>query len=267
MDSEDLENPSEYYNCEKFNESFDQNTFNGTNFLHMNINSLSYHLNDLHTLLSQLSIQFDIIGITETRLKTQFLRTSNIDLQGYSFEQTTTESSCGGTLLYINNNINYICRKDLQIYKKKELESTFIEITNPNNKNIIVGCIYRHPCMDPSEFNDFYLHDLLQKLSNENKQIILMGDFNIDILKYDNNSDSATFLDNMYSNFLLPYITAPSRITSHSKTLIDNIFSNIIDEEPVSGNITSTISDHFSQFLLTKNNKTQKQTKKNNLQT
>ena len=42
--------------------------------------------------------------------------------------------------------------------------------------------------------------------------------------------DSKMFLDIMYTNFLLPYITIPSRVTTHSKTLIDNIFSNNIED-------------------------------------
>ena len=127
----------------------------------MNINSLFYHFDGFHTLLSQLSVKFDIIGITKTCLKTYALTTSNINLQGYSIYHTPTESTCGATFLYINNNINYICRNDLKIYKK-ELESTFIEIINPNGKNIIAGCIYRHPFIYPSGFNDVYLHELLQ---------------------------------------------------------------------------------------------------------
>ena len=86
-----------------------------------------------------------------------------------------------------------------------------------------------------------------------------MWDFNIDLLQYEKNLDSATFLDNMYANFFLPYITAPSRITSHSKTLIDNIFSNSIEDGCVSGNLLSTVSDHFAQFLLFKNFKVKKE--------
>ena len=183
-------------------------------------------------------------------MKTHALRTTNINLQGYSIEHTPTKSTCSGSLLYINNNINHIYRNHLQIYKKKELESTFTETLiltfteiNPNGKNIIVGCICRHPWVSPSEFN-VYLHELLQNLGNDNKQIVLMGDFTIDMLKHDKNNDSATFLNSMYSKFLLPYITTPSRITSHSRTLTDNIFSNSVDNEISSGNITSTISDH-----------------------
>ena len=79
-----------------------------------------------------------------------------------------------------------------------------------------------------------------------------MGDFNIDILKYDTNNDSAAFLDMMYENFLLPYVSSPTRITSRSQTLIDNTFSNIIEDEINSGNITTTISDHYAQFTLFK---------------
>ena len=97
------------------------------------------------------------------------------------------------------------------MYKAKELESNFIEILMQNSKNTIIGCIYQHPCMDPGEFNGVHPHDVLEKLSNENKTVILMADFNVDLLKYDSNIDSSTFLYKMYSSFLLPYISSPSR--------------------------------------------------------
>ena len=128
-------------------------------------------------------------------------------------------ASCGGALLYINKDINFKIRNDLKIYKYKELESVFIEIINRKGKNTIVGCIYRHPCMEVTEFNDVFLQNILEKLSYENKEIIIMGDFNIDILKYDTNSDSATFLDNMCRR---TYIISPTRITPRSQTLIYN---------------------------------------------
>ena len=107
--------------------------------------------------------------------------------------------------------------------------------------------------MNPAEFNDLYLQNLLDTLAFENKDIFLMGDFNINILQYDNNKDSQEFLDKMHSNFLMPYISSPSRVTPCLQTLID-IFSNKIEEESISGNITTTDSDHYTQFLLLKNN-------------
>ena len=104
--------------------------------------------------------------------------------------------------------------------------------------------------MEVTELNVF-LQNILEKLSYENKEIIIMGDFNIDILKYDTNSNFATFLNNMYKNLLLPYIISPTRVTPRSQTLIDNIFSNI--EKNISSNITTTISDHYVKFVLFKN--------------
>ena len=53
-----------------------------------------------------------------------------------------------------------------------------------------------------------------------------MGDFNINLLNYDNDTNVANFLDSLTSTSLLPYITQPTRITPKSKTLIDNIFSS-----------------------------------------
>ena len=63
-------------------------------------------------------------------------------------EFTPTESSAGSNLLYIANHLSYKSHNDLNIYKKFELESTFMEVINPQKSNIITGSIYRHPSMD-----------------------------------------------------------------------------------------------------------------------
>ena len=82
----------------------------------------------------------------------------NIDLEGYTIESTPTDDTYGGALLYIDKNINFKTRNDLTIYKSRELRSVFIEVINKiSNKNTIIGCIYRHPCMEPKDFNDTFL--------------------------------------------------------------------------------------------------------------
>ena len=48
----------------------------------------------------------------------------------------------------------------------------------------------------------------------------------------------------------LPHIVQPTRISTTSKTLIDNIFSNIHAPSSISRNLTSSISDHLPQFLI-----------------
>ena len=112
------------------------------------------------------------------------------------------------------------------MYKSKNLEYIFIEIIDTNNKNIVVGCVYRHPGMDKIEFNEHYLSILNEKLLLEkNKEIILMGDFNINLLRYNKDYNSSDFLDQIYSCSLIPCITSPTRLTPRSKTYRQYIFN------------------------------------------
>ena len=168
--------------------------------------------------------KFDIIAISETRITKQVYLSNNLNLNNCSFEFTPTETSEGGTLLYIAKHLSYKCCNDLNIYKKNELESTFIEIVNPKKSNIIVGVIYRHPSMDLTDFNCNYLNKLLENISKEQKSIFLLGDFNVNLLNYNEHNQTNEFLDSLASNSFIPLILQPTGITSHSNTLIDNIF-------------------------------------------
>ena len=173
-------------------------------------------------------------------------------MPGYNIEYTPTESSNGGTLLYIKQGINYKLRKDLQMYKSKELEPMFIEVLEPgiSRNNMIIGCIYCHPSMEISEFNSHFLPVLLEKISEEKKMVVLLGDFNADLLKFDHDDEVADFLDAMYSKLLLPNISSPIRITPTSAALIDNISTNDYDNTFTSGNLVTTLSDNLAQILV-----------------
>ena len=76
-----------------------------------------------------------------------------------------------------------------------------------------------------ADFTQNFIKPLLDKSSFENNNIILLGDFNIDLLRYGNDNQIRIFLDRMYSSSLSPQITIPTSKTPRSKTLIDNIFS------------------------------------------
>ena len=147
----------------------------------------------------------------------------------------------------------YKPRNDLNSYKKSELESTFLKIVNPKKANIIYGMIYRHPSMDVTDFNQNYLNGLLDKVPKEEKNIFLLGDFNINLLNYNEHRPTNNFLDSLGSSSLLLFILQLTQLTGHSKTLIDNIFFNLISHDVISGNITATISDHLPQFLIAPN--------------
>ena len=104
--------------------------------------------------------------------------------------------------------------------------------------------------MDPKEFVDEHLSPLLENV-NEKKHAFLVGDFNMDLMKTDENVQTTEYFDAITSAQFVPHIIHPTRITPHSKTLIDNIFSNSPNfSQGVSGNITLALSDHLAQFLM-----------------
>ena len=115
--------------------------------LHLNFSSISAHIGDFGTFLNLANHKFDIICISESRIPVKHPQTTNINLPGFNREQTSTESSAGGTLIYIFQNLSYKPRKDLQIYCLKELESTFIELLIPNRQSHLIGVVYKHPSM------------------------------------------------------------------------------------------------------------------------
>ena len=85
------------------------------------------------------------------------------------------------------------------------------------------------------------------------KNIFLLGDFNINLLNYNDHRPTNNFLGSLTSSSLLPYTLQPTRLTGHFKTLIDKTFGNLTSHEVISGNITATISDHLPQFLIAQN--------------
>ena len=134
-------------------------------------------------------------------------------MQNSSFQFTPAETNIGGTLLHIANHLSYKPRTDLNLNIANQLESTIVETINN--------------FMDASDLNKNYLNTLLDKLSKENKQVFILNDFNINLLNYNDHQPTNEFLDSLASNSFIPYILQPTRITSHSKTLTDNIFCNI----------------------------------------
>ena len=57
-----------------------------------------------------------------------------------------------------------------------------------------------------------------------------MGDFNLNLLDYNNSAPIENFLNQMISRNFLPVITRPTRLTPITSTLIDNIFYNRVDD-------------------------------------
>ena len=107
--------------------------------------------------------------------------------------------------------------------------------------------------MDLSDFSSNYLNKLLENISKEQRSIFLLGDFNVNLLNYNEHNPTNEFLDSLASDSFIPSILQTTRISSHSNTPIDNIFLNIIYPDIISINLTATISDHLPQFAIIPN--------------
>jgi hypothetical protein len=95
-----------------------------------------------------------------------------------------------------------------------------------------------------------YFEDILEKLNTSNKPIYILGDFNINLLRFETCKYAHNFLISLQSYGFSPTIDKPTRVHNNSATLIDNILIRNDSNFVISGNIVSDISDHYSQFCI-----------------
>ena len=210
--------------------------------LHLNIRSLPKNFDVLEHFVHNLAHKPYIIIISETWLDAALASSFNLD--GYSLETSSQPDPRGkGSAIYIRNSVAYRRRGELES-SIHQYQSVFLEFKSTHNQNIILGAAYRSPSFPSSHFVD-YLDEVLVKINNERKFCLIGGDFNIDILKH-HTDDSCSNLTNLLSSSgFFPCICLPTRITSHSSTLIDNFFCNDPSYITSPAIIMHDISDHL----------------------
>ena len=152
--------------------------------------------------------------------------------------------------MYLSDDFEAKVRDDLCFVNEELAESLFLEIPRAQGKNIVIGVIYRPPNQSVGDFL-FAYKELIGKISEENQTCYIMGDFNFNLMDH-----HCEFLDGMYSNMFIPLITRPTRITSQTATLIDNIFTNQLSHCLRSGLLFTDISDHLPVFSICFEDKT-----------
>ena len=123
------------------------------------------------------------------------------------------------------------------------VEAGFVKVTLPN-KLLKVSSIYTPP---NTNFHDFraYIENNISSINRCENELIICGDFNLDLLKIsENNKDARTFYNDMITLALVPTICEPTRLTNSSCTLLDNIFASNLHNFS-SGILTIDISDHL----------------------
>ena len=201
--------------------------------------------------MSNLKVNFDIIGLSETWLTETNKDIYNLD--GYDHVPLVRPDRIhGGVSLFITTAITYQVLNEISMINR-DIECLFVEMEF-NNIKMYVGVIYRTPDADIRNFCD-YLINILESLNPLTQSCYLMGDYNIDLLKHSTHNPTSEFLDLMFSNSFIPLINKPTRITLKPATLIDNIFANKYENEHryMTGILTSDISDHSPIFHISLN--------------
>ena len=225
--------------------------------LHTNIQSLLKNKDSLELLCNELDYEFAAIALTETwhnKSNKTLFNDENLSIPGYqSYFGQTSETKCGGSGFFISENLKVTTRTKLNKAFKNddcEFDAFCIEVENQKGSNIILASIYNHPRKNPTEFLN-YLDSTLKRIMKENKTILISGDFNIDLLCFEDNVFAENFVILMFSNFFQPLILQPTRYIDNARpTLIDNIFINSINIKIKSGNLISKISDHMPNFAI-----------------
>lgn len=235
-----------YYSPSSFNAVKRTSDNSSFSIIHNNVRSLQLHLDDLQAhLLDELNYDFDIIGISETKISSSAKQTTlNLNIPGYNFEHVPTPLLFGGVGLYIRDKYKYSV---IERTSNEAFQAMWIEIHFENKKNIVCGIVYRQH-NSPNTFLN-YFDESLEKYS-DGKLVYILGDFNLDLLKSESCNYSHRFLLSLQSCHFMPTIDKPTRVHGNSATLIDNIFTNCPEQQIISGNIISDISDHFTQFCM-----------------
>ena len=223
-----------------------------------NIRSLSNKITELRENLPYYS-KFDVLCFNETNCNPETLpfKGSELELENFHppfVQAPARESNLGGGLaIYVNKSLcdlsNIVIKDDISGARDATIgEFQTIEITFNGRKNAIICNYYRSPRGNLQSFMD-KLDDMHEKLiRHRNKIISFTGDSNIDLLDYGRCDSATKLVDKFNEHGFAPLISRPTRITNHSATIIDHIFSNCCHAVTKSGIITETLSDHLATF-------------------
>ncbi len=231
----------------------------------INCQSLNSHWDELNSLLINMTsdkFSFDIIGLTEIF---QVHQDINYNIAGYHpliyNTRTGEHGGRGGVGIYVRDHISFTYRNDISVFVPHIFESVFIEVNSNSNRPIVIGTIYR-PNTAPKADIDIFCHTLSQIIETvklENKQLILSGDFNLNLLNFSVHNKTRAFVDDLFSYGFIPLILKPTRVSDTSATLIDHIFTDKLEYSYKSGIIITDLANHFGTYTIMKTNSSNKQ--------
>ena len=207
---------------------------------------------------------FDALMFNETNCIVEKLPNKMDDILLDNFHEpivknpTRSSGRGGGLVIYINKRVCEDPVEDIEEFDpysepgNNSGEFQFIKLKNckGHRKTAILGNVYRSPAPSNKAKNfNILFEKILQKLNTNryaNKIKYIVGDFNQDLIKHDSDDDCQNLIDIAHGNGFVQIVSRPTRITEHSATLIDHVYTNSIDSTLSCNILTLDLSDHLA---------------------
>ena len=222
---------------------------NDLSVIQLNIRGLLNKQNQLKNLVKD--TEADVTLLCETWLTQK--KESQINITTHKLITKHRSDRIGGDVgILVHKDLRSRARPDLQI-NTEILEHVVVELKT-DKRNILLVSGYRPPNTNIKKFLVEY-KNLIKHLNKEKNHEIVIGiDHNMDLLKTHLHPQTNEFLEINLKRNLLPTISKPTRITTKSTTLIDNIFLSTRLQNNMEPNIIiNDMSDHLPCLVVIKN--------------
>lgn len=233
---------------------------NAFSILSTNIQSINAKFDELKIFIENLKtfdFQFSAICLQESWLG-EGADISQIQLEGYQcIPQGKSCSTKGGLIIYLQDKFDYVPKSSLTSYNTWEGQIIQVKKGKYLNKPINIGNIYRPPKDLIENYTEFIQEfgSILDKFENNNNEVIVTGDFNIDLLKVNEKQVFSEYFDMLTNHSFYPKITLPTRLSNKHGTLIDNFLCKLtqLTLDTTSGILIKKFSDHQPYFTVLNN--------------
>ena len=225
----------------------------GFSILSVNIQSINAKLDEFQAFISRVNIvnPISIVCLQECWLSEKD-DINMLNLENYELiHQTNQCCAHGGLIIYVHKQFKCKHLNNINL-QSTDWEYLCVEVSHrkPHSKKYIICNVYRKPGVILNEFEQFVqeFELFMVNIKNLKHSSYLCGDYNIDLLRINTDRHFCQYFNNIIANGFLPLITLPTRISDRSSTLIDNIFTNDIEELGQSGILLTHLSDHQMVF-------------------
>ena len=190
---------------------------NPTNLIiaHVNVNSIKTKFEYFHDILRKGLL--DILCITETKLDNTYAD-ALFRCTGFKCYRKDRSSSSGGMLVYIREDIPHNRLEKCEINDQScHFENVLFQFQTKNSK-FKLACVYKNPRVPSGKFLQLS-SQFLDAMTLDGDEIVMLGDFNIDMLTA--NNEVSNELCDIYG--LENIIVSPTCFKSEKGTLLDPV--------------------------------------------